>query len=140
LGPRLAQCGLDQGHAKCHLDPSSRLATIDMGRKLGRGSDPFWEGGLGPHLTQCRLGQGLPPYQVASGSMQPFGHNRNGPKIGEGASPPFLQGTWSPSITKSPGLRLTSMPRAILIHTAVWPQSTWAEPKIWGAPSSFLGG
>jgi len=24
-------------HAKCHLDPSGRLATIDMGRKLGRG-------------------------------------------------------------------------------------------------------
>ena len=26
---------------KCHLDPSSCLATIDMGRKLG-GSTPFW--------------------------------------------------------------------------------------------------
>ena len=30
---------------------------------------------LGPHLTQCRLGRGLPPYQVASWSTQPFGHN-----------------------------------------------------------------
>ena len=30
---------------------------------------------LGPHLTQCRLGRGLPPYQVASWSIQPFGHN-----------------------------------------------------------------
>ena len=28
------------------------------------------------------VGLGLPPYQVASGSMQPFGHNRRGPKIG----------------------------------------------------------
>jgi len=35
---------------------------------------------LGPHLTQCRLCRGLPPYQVAD-----------------------------------------------LIHTAVWPQRTWAE-------------
>ena len=42
-----------------------RLATIDMGRKLG--SCPLLgEGELGPHLTQYRLGQGLPPYQVAS--------------------------------------------------------------------------
>jgi len=42
---------------------------------------PF-EGVLGPHLTQYRLGRGLPPYQVASSSIQPFGHNRRGPKIG----------------------------------------------------------
>jgi len=32
--------------------------------------------------TQCRLGRGLPPYYVASWSIQPFGHNRYGPKIG----------------------------------------------------------
>ena len=53
-----------------------RLATIDMGRKLG-GVPLFSRGGaeLGPHLTQCRLGRGLPPYQVASWFIQPFGHN-----------------------------------------------------------------
>jgi len=27
---------------------------------------PLSVGELGPHLTQCRLSQGLPPYQVAS--------------------------------------------------------------------------
>jgi len=27
---------------------------------------PFWGGGLGPGLTQCRLGRGLPTYQVVS--------------------------------------------------------------------------
>ena len=32
-------------------------------------------GGLGSHLTQCGLGRGLPLYQVASWSIQPFGHN-----------------------------------------------------------------
>jgi len=32
--------------------------------KIG-GRTPFG-GDLGPHLTQCHLGQGLPPYQVAS--------------------------------------------------------------------------
>ena len=42
-----------------------RLATIDMGRKLG-GSAPFLVGELGSHLTQGRLGRGLPPHQVAS--------------------------------------------------------------------------
>jgi len=37
-----------------------RLATTYMGRKLGR-AVPL-SGELGPHLTQCRLGRGLPPY------------------------------------------------------------------------------
>jgi len=36
-------------HTKWHLDPSSHLATTDMGRKLGGGE-------LGPHLTQCGRG------------------------------------------------------------------------------------
>jgi len=36
----------------------------------------------GSHLTQCGLGWGLPPYQVTSWSILPFGHNRHGPKIG----------------------------------------------------------
>jgi len=31
------------------------------GSKIG-GCAPFGEGKLGPHLTQCRLGRGLPPY------------------------------------------------------------------------------
>ena len=34
-----------------------------------------------PQVTQCRLGQSLPPYQLTSSSIQPFGHNRHGPKI-----------------------------------------------------------
>jgi len=42
-----------------------RLATIDMGRKVGTAVPPFWEKELGAHLTQCCLGRGLPPYQVA---------------------------------------------------------------------------
>jgi len=33
------------------------------------------EGKLGPHLTQCGRGQGLPPCQVSSWSIQPFDHN-----------------------------------------------------------------
>ena len=30
------------------------------------GCVPLGKGELGPHLTQCHIGQGLPPYQVAS--------------------------------------------------------------------------
>jgi len=56
LGPHLTQSSLGW-----HLDPSSRLATTDMGRKLG-GLCPIWGEEPGPHLTQCGQGQGLPPY------------------------------------------------------------------------------
>ena len=38
------------------------------------------------------VGRGLPPYQVASWSIQPFGHNRHGPKSAGAAVPPFLRG------------------------------------------------
>jgi len=47
-----------------HLDPSSCLATTDMGQKLGAAVPLF--GGMGPHLTQHGLGRGLLPHQVAS--------------------------------------------------------------------------
>ena len=121
---------------KWHLDPSSRLATTDMGRKLG-GCDPMGVAGspsntvfpgtrptslpsgilihraispqrtrgrklgtcapfgeeLGPRLTQC--GRHYSPYQAASWSIQPFGHNRHGPKIGGGGCAPF-GGSWVP--------------------------------------------
>jgi len=40
------------------------------------------KGELGPHLAQCGLDQGPPPCQGPSWSVQPFGHNRHGPKIG----------------------------------------------------------
>ena len=70
--------------------------------------------------------------------MQPFGHNRNGPKIGDGGSAPFCgKGTGSPSNTKSPGPRPTSIPSDILIHAAIWPQQIWA--KNWGL-CPFRGG
>jgi len=43
-----------------------RLARIDMARKEGA-TVPLL--GDGPHLTQCGLGRGLPPYQVGSWSI-----------------------------------------------------------------------
>ena len=90
--------------------------------KIGRLCSLFWEGELGPHLTQCCLGKGLPPYKVASWSIQPFGHNRYGPKIW--GLCPFGGGAGSPANTIWPGPRPTSLPRFILIHPTVWPQYT----------------
>ena len=40
------------------------LAATDMGRKLE--AVPLLGGSWVPHLTQCGLGRGLPPFQVAS--------------------------------------------------------------------------
>jgi len=55
LGPRLIQCGLDQGPSPCQVPSwsmaSRRFATIDMGRKLGA-PPPFLGRGLGPHLSR----------------------------------------------------------------------------------------
>jgi len=83
LGLHLTQRRWDEAYlrTKCHLEPPSLLTTTDMGRKLGA-LPPIQEGDPGPHLTQCRMGSGLPPYQVASGSIHSFGHNIYGPKIG----------------------------------------------------------
>ena len=66
LGPHLTQVTWAEAylHSKWHLSPSSRLTTKDMGRKLG--AVPLRAEELGPHLAQCRLGGGLPPYQVGS--------------------------------------------------------------------------
>jgi len=83
-------------HTKWHLSPSSHLATTDTGRKLG-GCAPL-EGELGPHLTQCRIGRGLPLYRLAS--MQPSGHNRCGPKIG--GLRPFMGRGLGSRLTQSP--------------------------------------
>jgi len=93
------------------------VATTDMRRKRGllccfRGGDQ------GPRLTQCGLGRGLLPYQMASSFIQPFDRNRHGPKTG---------GAGSPSNAKSPGPRPTSILSGILVHPAVWPQRTLAE-------------
>jgi len=58
------------------------------------GGSAHGAGGAGPHQTQCCPGRGLPPYQVASLSIQPFGHNKHGPK--SGAVPLLGEGNWVP--------------------------------------------
>jgi len=44
---------------------------------------------LDPHLTHYGQGRGLPPFQVASWSLQPFGHKRHESKIVRLPCPPF---------------------------------------------------
>jgi len=65
-----------------YLDKSSavaaemgdRLATIDTDRKLRGLLCPFpWGGAGSPSNTMSH--PGLSPYQMTSGSIQPFGHN-----------------------------------------------------------------
>ena len=60
---------------KWYPDASSRLARIDMGRMFF-----FRRGGTG--FPSSTMWPGLRPTQVPSWSIQPFGHNRHGPKIG----------------------------------------------------------
>jgi len=91
---------------------------------------PLWGKELGHHLTQCHLGRGLPPYQVASWSIQPFGHNIWPKSVGL-LYHLFWEGVGSSSNTMSPGLRATSVPSDILIHPAVWPTDTDRKIK-WG--------
>jgi len=84
--------------------PSCPLATIDMGRKWGL-CPPFFAGGGAGSPSNTRTPWPRPTsYQVASSSIQPFGHNRNRPKIGGCA--PFLEGeelAGSPSNTSRLG-------------------------------------
>jgi len=76
------------------------VATIDMSRKEG-GAAVLLSRELGPRLVQCGLSRGLLPYQAASSSIQPFGHNRHGQKFGGGGCAFFLGVAGSTSNTMS---------------------------------------
>jgi len=122
---------------KWHLDAFSTLATTDRAENWeGEESPLFREGELGPRLTQCRLGRGLPPHQVASCSVQPFGRNRHGSKIG-GLHALFGEGVQFLCNIRSHGLRPTSIPSGIWMHPAIWPQHISDEN--WGL-CLFAGG
>jgi len=103
---------------------------LDMAEKRGL-LCPFL-GELGPRLIHWGLGRGLLPYQVASSSIQPFGHNRHGPTIGwEWVCPLFWgRGSWDPIEHKVAWAEAYPILSAILVHPAVWPQWTLAEN--WG--------
>jgi len=87
-----------------------RLATIDMGRKVGVLLCPFRRRGCSPSN------------KMAPWSMKPFGHNIHGPKIGGCAHLGRVAG--SPLNTMWPGTRPTSLPSFVVIHPTVRPQYT----------------
>jgi len=89
-------------------------------------------------LTQCGLGRDLLPYQVASSSIQPFGHNRHEPKA-EGCAPfRVLWGAPTPSNITSPEPMFISVPSGILNNPAVGRNRH--GQKLDGAVPFFLGG
>ena len=107
-------------HAKCYLDPSSRLEINGHGPRIGS-CVSFLGRRVGPRLPQCGRDRGPPPCLVPSWSIQQFGHNRNGcgPFLGRGAG--------SSSNTMSLGPRPTSLLSGALIHPAIWRQQIWTE-------------
>jgi len=89
---------LGQGlHIKWHLSPSSCVATTDTGQKLGVYSFSGRRDGSPSNTMSPRLR----PTSVPNGilTMQPFGHNRHGPKIG-GVVPVFGQGELGPHLAQ----------------------------------------
>ena len=62
MGAHLTQCdqGRDLPPYQVDLDPPNRLATTDMGRKLGAAVPLLGEGELGPHVTQCGWAEAYP--------------------------------------------------------------------------------
>ena len=108
----------------------NRLATIDMGQKLG--TVPLL-GELGPHVT---VWHGPSPTFLPSGILvypavwpqQTWAKNWG--------RATFLGG-WVPVEHSVVWVRHIFIPSDILIHPAIWPQCTWAEN--WGAVPPFLG-
>ena len=115
------------------------------GPKRGGGCCAPFAGSWDPRLIQCGLGQDPFPYQVASSSIHPFGHNRhiqpfghNGhwPKIGGCA--PLGEGELGPHLTQCRVGR--SLP---LYQVASWSMQPFGHnrrgPKI-GGSAPFWGG
>jgi len=144
LGPHLAQCGVDQGPPLCQvpswlIHPAVWPQWTWAENWAGGSPVPFsGRGELGPHLTQGRLGWVLPLYQVASWSIQPFGYNRYGPKIG-GCAPFWGRGAASPSNIIWPGTRPACVPSLILICRTVWPQYTNVTDRQTGQRDRQIG-
>ena len=110
VGPSRTQSRLAEAYlrTKWHLSPSSSVATTDICRKLyGWGVLCRFRGG-GAGSPSNTMSPRLRPTSVPSGILiQPFGHNRHGPKIGGsapflgGGAVPFFGGELGPHLTES---------------------------------------
>jgi len=123
---------------KWHLDPSSHLATTDMGRKLG--SCAFYGGARSPSNT---IWTGPRPTYIPSVILihPAFWLQYMGRKWGLLCPTPFSRGegvgSWVSILQNAAWAEAYLVPSDILIHPAVWPQQTWSEN--WGL-CPFLGG
>jgi len=119
---------------KWHLDPSSRLATTNMGQNLGgalllfrRGagspSNTKWPGPRRTSISSCIfINPAVFPQQTWA----------------ENWGLCLFWGDGSLSSAMWPEMRPTSIPSGILIHPAIWPQQIWAQN--WRAVSLWGGG
>ena len=107
------------------LHPSSHLATIDMGQKLG--AVPLLGGGGGAGFPSNTMSPALRSISVQSGILIHLAvvPQQMGRKLG--AVPLFWGGAEPLSNTKLLGPKPTSIPIGILVHPAIWPQRTWVE-------------
>jgi len=127
------KCGLGRGlppYQVAFWSIQPRLATTDMGRKLGAAVRLFLGGGAGSPSNKMWTGP-RPTYEVAS--MQSFGHYRHGPRLirtkattasinfESGAAVPLSVGSWYPCNTMWPEPRPTSIPSGIIIHPSIQP-------------------
>jgi len=114
----------------CHAKRSPILATAELmnqqelsscwdgrpchnkvGQKVTGCYVPLSVGGqLGPHLKQCRLGRGLPLYQVAYWSIQPYGHN----------TPTLQTDRQDIQQFRSIGRTATCNGRLMTLHRSIW--------------------
>jgi len=128
-------------HAKRHLDPSIRLATMTRAENWGVGLCPlFREGELGPHLTQSRLVEANLHTKCHLDAYNRLDTTEMGQKLGRGSAPFLGKADESPSSTTWPGIRpiseksahLTARPKP---HCLRWGPSS-PPPK--GRSPQFL--
>ena len=119
LCPHITQCGIGRRL------PSYQVASWSIKNRL---ATKIWRcahfGGAGSLSNTMCLGWGLPPYQVASSSIQPFGHNSHLPKIGEGCAP-LREGEPGPYLLEcGQGRGLTSYQ----VSSTVWRNAPTLQP------------
>ena len=129
LRPHLTQRRLGRGLSpyQVALDPSSRLATIDMGQKLGGVLCHFLWGSWIPieHKVVWAEAYLHTKWHLSHNPSIRLATTDIGRKLGGCA--PLGDGKLGPHLTMLPRLTPTSIRSGILIHTAIWPQQTWVE-------------
>ena len=95
--------GWQEGNFTCNkcsavAEMGDRLATTDMGRNVGEGAVPL-RVKLGPHLTQCCPGRGIPSYQWHLDPSSRLATTNMGQKLGGGCVP-FCVGELGPHLAQ----------------------------------------